>query len=212
MTPLLSTHNLERLLCIGAHSDDIEIGCGATILRLLRERPSLHVTWAVFCASGERREEARAAAEQLLEGAGSVDLRLMECRDAHLPGSWLDVKALVGSLRDAEPDLIFSHRHDDRHQDHRLLAEFTAQTFRDHTVLAYEIAKYDGDLGQPNVFVPCSEEDLAAKCRACEHFASQQGKQWFDDDTFRGLARLRGLECNSPTRFAEAFYCRKMTF
>lgn len=210
MQPLGTFSNVRRLLCVGAHSDDIEIGCGATVLRLLRELPNLKITWAVFCAAGKRGDEARAACETLT-GRHDVNLRLLEFRDAHLPGDWMNVKAAVGALRDSEPDLIFSHRLDDRHQDHRLLAEFTGQTFRDHTILGYEIPKYDGDLGQPNVFVPCSECDLKRKCRACDVFKSQQSKQWFDDDTFRGLARIRGIECNSPTRFAEAFYCRKLS-
>ena len=214
MTSLTDISRARRILCIGAHSDDLEIGCGGTVLRLLRERPGqVTVTWCVFAADGVRGEEARAGAARVLAGAADARLVLHAFRDAHMPGQWLDVKAAMGAirdgLRDVPPDLIFTHRPDDAHQDHRLLAELTAQAFRDHAILGYEIPKYDGDLGQPNVFAPIAREDLDGKCAALEAFASQRGKHWFDEETFRGLARLRGLECASPTRYAEGFYCRK---
>ncbi|MEL7238220.1 MAG: PIG-L family deacetylase, partial [Planctomycetota bacterium] len=141
--------------------------------------------------------------------ASSVDVVVHGFRDAHLPGDWLGVKKAMGELRDVDPDLVFTHRADDLHQDHRLLGELAGQTFRDHLVLSYEIPKFDGDLGRPTLYAPCSEADLEAKMRACDAFNSQRGKQWFDDETFRGLARIRGIECNSPSRYAEAFYCRK---
>ena len=203
-----------RLLCVGAHSDDVEIGCGATVLRLLREarangRP-MSVTWAVFAGDEQRQAEARNAASVMLADAAEADVICHGFRDAHLPGSWLDVKAAMGRLREAAADLIFTHRPDDAHQDHRLLAELTAQTFRGGaTILGYEIPKFDGDLGRPNVYAPASAEDVEAKCRVLDGFRSQRDKQWFDDETFRGLMRLRGLECASPTRYAEAFYCTK---
>lgn len=209
MQTLSDLTRVRRLLCIGAHSDDLEIGCGATLLRLLRENPNVHVTWCIFAAAGERGEEARRAATRLLCDAAEVRLVCHSFGDAHFPGEWMAVKKAMASLSDAKPDVIFTHRTDDAHQDHRLLGEMTAQTFRNHLVLAYEIPKHDGDLGQPNVYAPASEADLEMKCRVLTEFRSQRDRHWFDDDTFRGLARLRGLECASPTRFAEAFYCRK---
>ena len=209
MQSLLEPSRLRRLLCIGAHSDDIEIGCGATVLRLLRESPGVRVTWAVFCGGGERGDEARAAAEEIL-GDADADVRMFEFRDAHLPGHWLGAKAAMGELRASEPELILTHRHDDAHQDHRLLGELTMQAFRDHSVLGYEIPKYDGDLGRPTVYAPASEADFQRKLDALKHFRSQLDKHWFDDATFRGLARVRGLECAAPSGLAEAFYPRKL--
>ena len=210
MQALLDPTRVRRLLCIGAHSDDLEIGCGATVLRLLRQSPGCVVTWAVFCAGGGRGGEARAAAEEMLRQAGEARVVLFEFRDAHLPASWGEVKAAMGELRSSEPDLILTHRHDDAHQDHRLLGELTMQAFRDHATLGYEIPKYDGDLGRPTLYAPASAADFAAKLAALGHFASQRDKHWFDDATFRGLARLRGLECAAASGLAEAFYPRKM--
>ena len=210
MLSLIDPTRLRRVLCIGAHSDDVEIGCGATVLRLLRVVPNLKVTWCVLCGGGVRGDEARASAER-----AGVEVVTHAFRDAHLPASWADVKKAVSDLRGLEPDLVFAHRHGDAHQDHRLVAELVDQTFRDHVVLGYEIPKFDGDLasqGQPNVFAQASRDDLEAKCRLLDAFASQRDKHWFDDETFRGLARIRGLECASPTGYAEAFYCRKLTF
>ncbi len=210
MRSLLDPSRVRRLLCIGAHSDDLEIGCGATVLRLLRESPGCAVTWAVFCAAGERGEEARAAAEDMLKDAGDARVVLYEFRDAHLPARWGDVKAAMGELRSSKPDLILTHRHDDAHQDHRLLGELTMQGFRDHATLGYEIPKYDGDLGRPTLYAPASEGDFSRKLAALEHFRTQREKHWFDDATFRGLARLRGLECAAASGLAEAFYPRKL--
>ena len=212
MANLTDLSRVRRLLCVGAHADDIEIGCGATVLRLLREAKNVAVTWCVFAGDARREQEARRAAELLLKDAADVRLVFGGFRDAHLPGSWLDVKAAMGDLRSAEPDLIFTHRADDAHQDHRLLAELTAQIFRNgETILGYEIPKYDGDLGRPNVFAPASAADVEAKCRALDCFESQRDKPWFDDETFKGLMRLRGGESASPSRYAEGFYCRKWT-
>jgi LmbE family N-acetylglucosaminyl deacetylase len=209
MKRLFDTSRLSRILCIGAHSDDIEIGCGATMLRLLRENPRLEVTWVVFCGSAERGDEAKAAANRVLRNH-QHHVITHDFRDAHLPGDWLKVKAAMAELREPTPDLVFTHRDDDRHQDHRLLGELAGQTFRDHVVMHYEIPKFDADLGRPNVYAPASLEDLEAKCRLLDAFASQRDKHWFDDDTFRGLARIRGLECASDTGYAEGFYCGKV--
>ena len=214
MLKLTSLAQVRRLLCIGAHADDIEIGCGATILRLLREArlagEGVSVTWCVMAGDEQRQSEARRAADLLLADARDVRLVFGGFRDAYLPGSWAAVKAAVGALRDAAPEVILTHGSDDRHQDHRLLAELTGQTFRrGETILSYEIPKYDGDLGRPNVFAPASADDVERKCRVLDCFRSQRDKGWFDDETFRGLMRLRGVECASPTRYAEAFYCAK---
>ena len=211
MRNLIDFKHIRRVLCLGAHSDDIEIGCGGTLSRLMRENEHIKCSWFVACGVGVRGDEARASAEAFntLE-RHQLHLTVGEFRDAHLPAVWAETKRAVSALRDFDPDLIFTHRLDDRHQDHRVIAELTAQTFRDHPVLGYEIPKYDGDLGQPNVFVPLSPEDFDAKRHALRPFVSQQDKQWFDDDTFAGLARLRGLECNAPSRLAEGFYARKL--
>lgn len=212
MKSLIDLSRVRRLLCIGAHSDDIEIGCGATVLRILRESPRVEVTWTVFCAAGERGLEAKAGAAAMLQSHGA-NVLLHGFRDAHLPAAWADVKAAFATVREAcsEPDLILTHRRDDLHQDHRLLAEMTGQMYRNHGVLGYEIPKYDADLGRPNVYVAVGENDLSEKLGALEAFKSQRDKHWFDNETFRGLARIRGLECNSDSKYAEAFYCTKMS-
>ena len=210
MRPLIDLGRVRSLLCVGAHSDDIEIGCGATVARLARENPGLRVTWVVFCGDSERSDEARAAAGDLLDSAHMPTVVTLGFRDAHLPAVWADAKAAMSEFS-GDYDLIFTHRRDDRHQDHRLLAELTDQVFRDHAKLAYEIPKTDADLGRPNVYVPADTIDFDRKLRALRRFRSQHGKAWFDDDTFRALARIRGLECNSPSRLAEAFYTDKLT-
>lgn len=200
------------LLCIGAHSDDIEIGAGGTVLRLLSEHPSLAVVWVVFSADGERADEARRAADVFLHGAAERRVDLHRFRDGYLPARWADVKDEFEALkRGVEPALVLAPRREDRHQDHRLVSELTWNTFRRHLIWEYEIAKYEGDLGQPNVFVPLSEEQCAAKVEALDAaFATQRSRTWFDPDLFRGLLRLRGVECSSATGYAEAFTCRKL--
>jgi LmbE family N-acetylglucosaminyl deacetylase len=210
MIDLTDLSRVQSILCVGAHSDDIEIGCGATMLRLLREAPDARVTWAVFCGDERRQAEAREAAREMIGNNRKADVHCFGMKDAHLPGDWLGTKAAFSRLRDAEPDVVFCHRPDDAHQDHRLLGELAGQTFRDHLVLGYEIPKYDGDLGSPNFFAYTSQEDLDRKCAVLNIFRSQCNKHWFDEETFRGLARLRGLECASPTGYAEGFYCRKL--
>lgn len=209
LTPASSS--LGRVLVIGCHADDIEIGCGATLLDLVRTRPGLSVTWVVLCAEGARGAEAQRSAESFLAGAGEVDVRLSAFRDGYLPYAGGDVKDVFESLKPLAPDLVLTHTRDDLHQDHRLACELTWNTFRDHLVLEYEIPKYDGDLGRPNVFVPVSEELAREKVeRILTGFPSQSDKHWWDADVLLGLMRLRGMESCSPTRYAEAFVGRKL--
>jgi LmbE family N-acetylglucosaminyl deacetylase len=201
---------LERVLAIGCHADDIEIGCGGTLIALTGARPGLSVTWVVLAAPGHRAGEARASAEAFLSGAGTSDVRVHEFRDGFLPYVGGEIKDLFEGLKDVRPDLVFTHTRHDLHQDHRLACELTWNTFRDHAILEYEIPKYDGDLGAPNVFVPLDESLVEDKLRLLHHhFPSQRGKHWFDDEVFRGLLRLRGME--SACAYAEAFTCRKLT-
>ncbi len=200
-----------EVLCLGAHADDIEIGCGGTILQLLRRRVA-RVRWIVFAAHGERADEARAGAEAFLEGAASKEVRLHEFPDGLFPSVRADIKAVFEELkRGPSPDLIFTHEEADLHQDHNLLGSLTRETFRDHMVLGYEIPKFDGGLGSPNVFSPL---DAATRERKVElimrHFPTQSGKHWFDRETLAGLMRLRGVESAAPTRYAEGFHCRKL--
>jgi len=199
------------ILCLGAHSDDIEIGCGGTILHLARQYPNSMFHWVVFSAIGERAAEAKRAAE-LFAGMRALKGPLLKTfQDGFMPFVGGDVKTIFEELKAASLDLIFTHNRHDAHQDHRLLAELTWNTFRDHLILEYEVPKYDGDLGQPNLFVPLESELCERKVRyILEAFQSQQSKRWFRKDTFFSLMRLRGMECNAPSGYAEAFYCRKL--
>jgi LmbE family N-acetylglucosaminyl deacetylase len=209
---LLPKAGASTILCLGAHSDDIEIGCGGTILRLIAEHPRLAFHWVVLSAAGARRKEARASAGAFLRGASSRTVVLREFRDGFFPYKGGEIKDFFETLkRDAAPNVIFTHARSDLHQDHRLVSELTWNTFRDHLILEYEIPKYDGDLGAPNVFVPLEERICRKKIRLLHrHFRSQLSNSWFDEDTFRALMRLRGLESNAPSRFAEAFTVRKL--
>ena len=201
-----------RLLCIGAHSDDLEIGCGGTVLAWLAAYENIEVTWVILSAPGRRKAEARDSANELLKGANRVNLVLRDFRDGHLPAHFSEAKSLFEELKAGEiPDVILTHRLEDRHQDHRLIAELTWQTFRDHLILEYEIPKYEGDLGQPNLFVPLSASVCKRKVEhLINHFGSQRSKSWFTEDTFTSLMRIRGIESNAPELFAEAFYFRKL--
>jgi LmbE family N-acetylglucosaminyl deacetylase len=203
---------LSRLLAIGAHSDDIEIGCGATILRLVQEHPGLEVHWVVLSANGTRRAEAQSSAEAFLAGTSRRSIQLHSFRDGFLPYDGAAVKMQFEALKEqVDPDLILTHQQRDAHQDHRLVSELTWNTFRDHTILEFEIPKYDGDLGAPNFFVRLNDEHVRGKVEhLLTHFASQRQRRWFTEDLFRALMRLRGMECNSPSGFAEGFYCRKV--
>jgi LmbE family N-acetylglucosaminyl deacetylase len=201
---------IERVLAIGCHADDIEIGCGGTLIALSRARPGLSLSWVVLAAPGERSGEARASAEAFLQCAGVADVRIHEFRDGFLPYVGGEVKDVFEGLKEIRPDLVFTHTRHDLHQDHRLACELTWNTFRNHLILEYEIPKYDGDVGSPNVFVPLEESLVEEKLRVLrDHYASQHSKHWFDDELFRGLMRLRGME--SASRYAEAFTCRKLT-
>jgi LmbE family N-acetylglucosaminyl deacetylase len=214
MTPLRLAAAGERLrlLCLGAHCDDVEIGCGATVLDLLARGVRLEVAWCVLGSTPPRAAEARASAQAFLEGAAEARIDVQGFRDGHFPWQGSALKEWFETLKALpRPDLILTHTRDDRHQDHREVCGLTWNTFRDHLILEYEIPKWDGDLGRPAVYVPVSEAALERKIDLLHrHFPSQAGKHWFDRDTFRGLARLRGLESNSPTRFAEAFHAPKL--
>jgi LmbE family N-acetylglucosaminyl deacetylase len=200
------------ILCIGSHSDDIEIGCGGTILRLAEQYPNSVFCWAVFSANGVRDGEARLAAE-LFAGSRLSQLFLKTFKDGFMPYIGGDVKSVFETeLKQLKPDLIFTHNRQDAHQDHRLISELTRNTFRNHLILEYEIPKYDGDLGQPSVFVPLEVETCERKVSNLFHaFKSQENKAWFDRNLFLSLMRIRGMECNAPSGYAEAFYCHKLT-
>ena len=202
---------LYKLLCLGAHSDDIEIGCGGTILSLLQRYENVAVRWMVFSSSEVRAQEARHSADAFLAAARDKEVVVKSYRDGFFPFLGAQIKDDFEALkRDFQPDLVLTHYRDDRHQDHRLISDLTWNTFRNHLVLEYEIPKYDGDLGCPNIFVPLDESVCAKKIHTIiDSFQSQGQKQWFDEQTFMAILRLRGMEANAPTRFAEAFYCRK---
>jgi LmbE family N-acetylglucosaminyl deacetylase len=200
-----------NVLCLGCHADDIEIGCGGTILRLAEQYPNSVFHWVVFSATGARRVEAQRAAALFIDSTRLRGPLLKEFPDGFMPFVGAEVKAVFEGLKAVSPDLIFTHNRKDAHQDHRLLAELTWNTFRNHLILEYEIPKYDGDLGQPSVFVPLSTEIYKKKVGyIMDAFQSQQTKGWFDQETFFSLMRLRGMECNAPSGHAEAFYCRKL--
>ena len=199
-----------RVLALGAHSDDIEIGAGGAILSWIASGAEVSVDWCALSAPGERADEARASAMEFLAGAKQAEVHLGEFRDGYFPAERTAVKDWVEGLKRLEkPDVVLCHQRNDAHQDHRMVCELAWNTFRDHLILEYEIPKWDGDLGQPNIYVPLSEEVLARKIELLhKHFGTQRSKAWFDDETFRGLARLRGVECRE--RYAEAFFARKL--
>lgn len=199
------------VLCLGSHSDDIEIGCGGAILQLVDQYPGSRFHWVVFSAVGVREAEARRAAE-LFGGPGLKGPLLKTFQDGFMPYAGSDVKAVFETeLKQISPDLIFTHNGKDAHQDHRLISELTWNTFRDHLILEYEIPKYDGDMGQPSVYVPLTQDTCQKKVRfLMDAFQSQRSKRWFEESTFMALMRLRGMECNAPSGYAEAFYGRKL--
>lgn len=201
-----------RVLAIGCHADDIEIGCGGTLLTLVAANPRLEVDWVVLAAPGERGAEARASAAGFLAGAAAARVEVHQFRDGFLPYVGGEVKDVFEDLkRRVDPQIVLTHAGYDFHQDHRLACELTWNTFRDHLILEYEIPKFDGDLGRPNVFVPLSQEVVDRKLALLqEHFPTQAGKHWFDRELFLGLMRVRGMEAVASTRFAEAFTARKV--
>ncbi|MGC9963784.1 MAG: PIG-L deacetylase family protein [Syntrophobacteraceae bacterium] len=201
-----------NILCMGAHSDDIEIGCGGTILRLLREYPDASVHWVVFGADDTRTMEARKSADLFLEKAKHKTVVVKNYRDGFFPYIGADIKDYFELLkREVNPNIIFTHYRYDLHQDHRLICELTWNTFRDHLILEYEIMKYDGDLGNPNYFVHLNEETCATKLEYIKKcFTTQLNRSWFADDAFYALLRLRGIESCASDKYSEAFYCRKI--
>jgi LmbE family N-acetylglucosaminyl deacetylase len=201
--------SLSRVLAIGAHADDIEIGAGGTVLRLIEEHPGLEFRWVVLTGNRDRMAEARRSAEAFL-GLATWSVELPGFQDGFLPYNGREVKSFFETLKPFAPDLILTHCRSDLHQDHRLACELTWNTFRDHLILEYEIPKYDGDLGTPNFYVPLREEQVRRKIDLLsEHFASQRAKHWYEPETFRSLMRIRGLECH-VAGYAEAFYCCKV--
>jgi LmbE family N-acetylglucosaminyl deacetylase len=202
-----------RVLALGSHSDDIEIGCGATLLALTRALPEVEVMWVVLGAEGKREREARASAEAFMGAANRSEVVVHGFRDGFFPYIGGEVKDVFEGLKSRlDPDLILTHARHDLHQDHRLVCELTWNTWRDHLILEYEIPKYDGDLGTPNVFVPVSEDVAQEKVRlVLDAFESQTAKHWFDEQLFLGLMRVRGMEGRSPSGYAEAFTCRKLS-
>jgi len=214
MKPFQFAASGERLsvLCLGAHSDDIEIGVGATLLSMIGRGVRLDVHWCVLSGVGDREREAQASAADFLGEVANAKIEVMAFRDGFFPEQGEDIKWWFEKLKTrANPDLILTHYRDDAHQDHRQVSRLTWNTFRDHCVLEYEIPKWDGDLGQPNLYMPVSAQVLRRKIQLLNmHFGSQHCKQWFDSELFLGLARLRGMECRAPERYAEAFFARKL--
>ncbi len=201
-----------RILCLGAHCDDIEIGCGGTILKLVESRANVSVTWVVFSSDPTRAAEARIGAEAFLSGAAEVNVQIEDFRGRYFPFVATEIKEYFDALGARwSPDIVFTHYADDLHQDHRLLSQLAHNTYRDHLVLEYEIPKYDGDLGRPNAYVHLDEDQCRRKTDAiCAAFESQTDKHWFSPETFMAMLRLRGIECKSPSGYAEAFHCRKL--
>ncbi len=205
-----SSRNPACVLLLGAHCDDIEIGCGGTILRITERWPKTRFVWVTLCAEGERAEETRAAANRLLAGVGDTTIRIESFRGSFLPYEGAVLKDYFETLKVYQPDLVFTHYRNDLHQDHRVTNELTWNTFRDHLILEYEIPKYDGDLGSPNTFVALTKKQLTHKTDILlQCFPSQLHRTWFTRNTFEALARLRGIECNAEDGYAEAFYGRK---
>lgn len=201
------------VLCLGCHSDDIEIGCGGTILRFAEQFPQCRFHWVVFNATGVRQTEAQRAAELFVGSSRLEEPQWYEFPDGFMPFVGAEIKKVFEKLKHKiSPDLVFTHHRRDAHQDHRLISDLTWNTFRDHLILEYEIPKYDGDMGQPNVFTPLSIETAQKKAHYLMNaFQSQQSKRWFEESTFLSLMRLRGMECNAPSGYAEAFYGRKLS-
>jgi len=201
----------KSVLFLGAHCDDIEIGCGGAILKLCQLYPDLHVHWVVFSSNEVREKEALLSAEAFLSGFKSKKVIIKNFKNGFFPYVGGDIKEYFEEIKnDINPDIVFTHYRDDLHQDHKTLSQLTWNTFRDHLILEYEIAKYDGDLGVPNFFIQLDDDVVNKKIKyLMEYYKTQHDKQWFEEETFKSLMRIRGIEANSKTRYAEAFYCRK---
>ncbi len=209
----LDLRRARSLLFLGAHCDDIEIGCGGSILRLLAEAPEARVTWVVFSSNPVRAQEAKTSAAAFLRQAGSSDVKIETFRNGYFPYEGAAIKDYFEDLKVTEPDIIFTHHGAEKHQDHRLLSELTWNTFRDHLILEYEIPKYDADLGSPNFLVPLEQNLCQKKIDIiCDSFASQKARHWFTPETFWSILRLRGIEANAKSGYAEGFYVRKAVF
>jgi LmbE family N-acetylglucosaminyl deacetylase len=200
-----------RVLAIGAHPDDIEIGCAGTVLKLIEQSAISEIRWVVLSGDGERADEARRSAEALLEGVPRSEVVVRDFPDGFFPYEGQRIKDFFEQVKaDFSPDVVFTHQRADLHQDHRVCCELTWNTFRDHLILEYEVPKYDGDMSAPNAFVPIDERLHRRKLdHLMSHFGTQLSKRWFKEELFSSLLRLRGMECNSPSAYAEAFYCRK---
>ena len=201
-----------QVLCLGAHADDIEIGCGGTVLRWLEEHQNLEFHWVVLSSDQKRKKEALKAANLFLRGALRTEVRVESFRDGFFPYIATEIKEYFEDLKKSvSPDIVLTHYRDDRHQDHRLVSDLTWNTFLSQLVLEYEIPKYDGDFGQPNLFVRLNEAVCQKKIQyTLDTFQTQSGKHWLTEDTLRAMLRLRGVECAAPGKYAEAFYCRKL--
>jgi LmbE family N-acetylglucosaminyl deacetylase len=201
-----------QVLCLGCHSDDIEIGCGGAVLQLAAERQDVVFHWVVFSTKGVRASEAQCGAKRFAGPSRMKSVMLKDFRDGFMPFDGAAIKDVFEELkRKISPDIIFTHNRQDAHQDHRLIADLTWNTFRDHLILEYEIPKYDGDIGRPGVFIPLPADICEKKVSLIvDTFKSQSDKRWFERETFMSLMRLRGMECNAPSGYAEAFYARKL--
>ena len=201
-----------KILCLGAHCDDIEIGCGGTVLKLLDDYLGSSVTWVVFSGSEEREREARASAGDFLTTAAKSTIVVHHNRESYFPHAGVEIKDSFEVLkRSIDPDIVFSHHRHDLHQDHRTIAELTWNTFRNHLIAEYEIPKYEGDLGKPNLYVALTRARATRKVELLQrHFVSQASRTWFRAETFHGLMSLRAIECNADEGQAEAFHARKL--
>ena len=210
----LSSQTIKSVLCLGAHSDDIEIGCSGLVMRLLRTFADIHVRWVVFAASATRRSEALSSAELVLADVQHKEIVVEQFRNGYFPFHGAEIKDCFEEMKtEVNPDLILTHYREDRHQDHRCISDLTWNTFRDHFILEYEVPKYDGDLGRPNHYVPLPGELVEKKLALLESgFPSQQSRPWFSRDVFSGLMRLRGVECNADSGYAEAYFARKVVW
>ena len=201
----------KNILCLGAHCDDIEIGCGGTILKLFRTLKNPEINWVVFSSDDRREKEALRSAGDFLKRAKRKNIVIKKFKNSYFPYHGAEIKEYFEELKkECSPDLIFTHYRDDLHQDHRVINQLTWNTFRDHLILEYEIPKFDGDIGSPNCFIQLDKTICKWKTKyILKHFKSQSDKRWFTEDTFMSLMRIRGIESNAQSKFAEAFYCRK---
>ena len=211
---LFESNDKPKILCLGAHSDDIEIGCGGTILRFIEAAPKAQFRWIVFSGNENRNREAQQSASAFLNEIESKQIDIYNFRESYFPFIGAEIKdCFEKTKQEFSPDIIFTHCNNDAHQDHILISQLTWNTFRNHFIMEYEIPKYDGDLGTPNLYVHLDESLVQRKTDfLCDFFKTQKEKLWFSEKNFRSIMSIRGIESNSPTSYAEAFYCRKMVF